>query len=418
MITAFSTALSALQGDGTAIDIIGNNLANLNTTGYKSSTAEFQDLMAQTMGFTQNSAQVGLGIGSVGSLRQFTQGNISTTNGPTDAAIQGNGFFVVKNSSNQTLYTRAGNFQVDSTGNLITATGEKVQGWSAVGGTINPNGAIGNITVPLSGTVPAVQTTTMSLNMNLNSESPITGTGSVFSAPIQVYDSQGSAHTLTATFTKTAANSWSYTVTAPAADASSGGTTTPLTSGTLTFDAKGNITSPAATTDPQVINFTGLTDGASDMTINWNLFDSSGNSTITQLAQTTGVSATNQNGFAAGQVSGVGIQNGGLIVANYTNGQQVTVAQLALATITNPQTMTAVGNNELQASPTTAQAAIGVANSAGRGQILGGSLESSTVDMAAQFTELLTMERGYQAASRIITTSDQLLQETVNLIHA
>jgi flagellar hook protein FlgE len=257
----------------------------------------------------------------------------------------------------------------------------------------------------------------MSVDVNLNSQASTTGSDSTFSTPIQVFDSLGNSHDLTVTYTHTAVGSWSYAVTIPTADATSGGTTTPLASGTLTFDANGNVSSPAATTDPQVVKVTGLSDGAADMSINWNLFNN-GTSTITQLAQAAGVSATKQNGYAAGQVSGVGIQNGGVIVATYTNGQQATVGQLALATITNPESLVAVGNNELEASSTTSQAAIGTANSAGRGQIVGGALESSTVDMASQFTELLTMERGYQAASRVITTSDQLLQETVNLIHA
>jgi flagellar hook protein FlgE len=426
MFTAFSTALSALQGDGTAIDIIGNNLANLNTTGYKSTDAQFSDLMAETMGWTSNPTQVGLGVGQVGSLTQYTQGTIQTTNGPTDAAIQGNGFFVVKNASNQTLYTRAGDFQVDANGNLVTATGEKVQGWSAVNGTVNPNSAIGNITVPLGGTVAANPTSTMSINANLDATPFNATTPATFSAPVQVFDSLGNSHNLTVTFTQTATSAWGYTVTIPAADASSGGTTTPLATGSLTFDANGNITNsgtpvPPSTTPPpvvQAISITGLTDGAAPLNINWNLTDSSGNSAITQVAQPSGVSATTQNGYAAGQISSVAFQNGGTIVASYTNGQQATVGQLALATITNPQSLLSVGNNELQATSTTAQPAIGTANSSGRGQIVAGSLESSTVDMATQFTDLLTMERSYQAASRVITTSDQLLQETVNLIHS
>jgi flagellar hook protein FlgE len=247
--------------------------------------------------------------------------------------------------------------------------------------------------------------------VNLNASAAVGSTDGTFSAPIQVYDSLGTAHTLTVTCTKTAANSWDYTVTMPAADTSGSAT---LATGTLAFDATGKLTSP---TSPIALTATGLTDGASDMNLNWNLSDSSGNSLLTQFAQTSSESTPTQDGNAAGQVSSVGMQNGGLIVATYSNGQQVTLGQLALASISNPSSLLQVGNNNLQASATTAQVAVGAAGTGGRGQIVGGALESSTTDMATEFTNLLTYERSYQAASRVITTSDQLLQETVNLIH-
>lgn len=422
MFTAFDTALSALQADSSAINVIGNNLANLNTTGYKSVDVEFSDLMAQTMGSSANPAQIGLGVAPINTNREFTQGTLQTTNNPLDAAISGNGFFVVKNANNQALYTRAGSFQVDANGNLVTPTGEKVQGWNAVGGTLNPNGAIGNLTVPLGATIAAKPTGTMSMSVNLSSSSPIAtnpptaGDGSSFSAPIQVVDSLGTSHTLTVTYTKTAANAWSYSVTIPPADTGATGTTpVQVGSGNLTFNSDGTLATPAK--DPQTIAIKGLADKAADMSINWNLYDSSGKASVTQFDQASGVSTTTQDGTAAGQISGVTIQNGGLLVATYTNGQQSTIGQLAVASITDPESLVAVGNNDLQASAATAQPSIGTANAAGRGQVLGGTVENSTVDMASQFTNLLTVERSYQASSRVITTSDQLLQETVNLIH-
>jgi flagellar hook protein FlgE len=416
MFTALSTALSALSADAAAIDVTGNNLANLNTPGYKSSEVQFHDLISQWLGVGFNSGQIGLGIGQIGTSRNFVQGAIQNTNGPTDAAIEGNGFFVVKDGNNQTLYTRAGNFQVDPSGNLVTATGEYVQGWSAVNGVVNPNSTIGNISVPLGAMIPATATTTMSVNVNLDSRVATTDSGAVVTAPIQVYDAQGASHTVTITFTKTDTGKWSYAVSVPATDLKSGGDTK-LASGTLTFDGSGNLTSPASTDPPVSIKIAGLADGASDMTINWSLFGADGSSAITQLAQSSGTSGTTQNGAAAGQITGVGIQDDGIIVASYSNGKKATVGQLAMASILNPGSLLAVGNNNLQASASTAPPAIGAAGSGGRGQIVGGALESSTADMATEFTNLLTFERSYQAASRVITTSDQLLQETVNLIH-
>jgi len=411
MNSAFSTALSGLSSDGAAIDVIGNDLANLNTTGYKASEVHFSEVIAEQLGVS--GSQLGLGVSPVNSFANYTQGSIQTTNGSTDAAIQGDGFFIVKNPNNQDVYTRDGSFQVNSSGVLVTQAGDPVQGWSSASGNVSTNSAIGNISVPLSATVPSTATTKMSLELNLDATS---ATGATFSAPIQVYDSQGQSHTLTAAFTKTAVNSWTYALTIPAADLTAGGTTT-VASGTMTFDANGNLTSPVIAADPQVVPITGLADGASDMTINWNLYDpSSGTPTITQLAETSGLSGTTQNGFAAGEITKVGLQDGGILVADYSNGQTVNVGQLALASITNPSSLLVVGNNYLQPSAATGAPIVGTAGSGPRGQIIAGALESSTVDIAQEFTSLLTFQRSYQANSRVITTADSLTQETLNLI--
>lgn len=410
--SAFSTALSALNAESTAINVVGNNLANLNTTGFKASTVDFSDLMAQQLGTGTGNGQVGQGVGQVMAIQDFSQGSITTTDGALDAALQGNGFFVVKDSSNNQLYTRDGSFQLDSSGELKTATGQAVQGWTATNGVVNTNNPVGNIIIPTGSVIAPTATTTMSMNVNLNSATATNGT---YSTSMQVYDSQGTAHTLTVTYTETAPNTWGYAVTIPSTDLTTGGSTT-VASGSLTFDSSGNLTSPAAG-NPIAIAVSGLADGAADMNINWNLYNNSNSPQITQYAEASAMSDPVQNGAAAGQVSQVSIQNGGLIVAEYTNGQQMTIGQLAVAAIANPTSLVQVGNNNLQASATTAQAAIGAAGTGGNGTIEGGALESSNTDMAAEFTKLLTFERSYQAASRVITTSDTLAQETVNLIH-
>jgi flagellar hook protein FlgE len=413
--TAFSSALSALNADSTAIDVVGNNLANLNTTGFKSSSVDFSDMMSEQLGAGSGNGQVGMGVNQVDAVQNFTQGTVTSTGGALDAAIQGNGFFVVKDANNNQLYTRDGSFQLDANGNLLTATGQNVQGWTATNGVVDTNGAVGNLSVPVESVMAPTATTNMSMSVNLDNSTAVNGT---FSAPIQVYDSQGTAHTLTVTYTETSANNWSYAVTVPSADLTAGGTTpTSVATGTLTFDSNGNLTSPDAKT-PGAIAVTGLADGAADMNINLNFYNSAGTPQITQYAQASGMSSPTQDGNAAGQISTVSIQNGGMVVANYTNGQQVTLGELAVASITNPTSMVQVGDNNLQASAATAQPAIGAANSGGRGQIEGASLESSTTDMASEFTHLLTYERSYQAASRVITTSDTLAQETVNLVHS
>jgi flagellar hook protein FlgE len=257
----------------------------------------------------------------------------------------------------------------------------------------------------------------MSLAVNLNSQSAV---GASFSAPIQVIDSQGTTHTMTVDCTKSDTNTWTYNVTIPAADLQTGGNTT-LASGTMTFDANGNLEPPAGTAAgavpaPQAIAVTGLADGAANMNIAWSQFGSTGNSLITQNSQTSAVGTAKQNGTAVGAVTGISLQNGGMLVANYSNGQQVTVGQVALASIPNPQSLSSVGDNNLQTSASTGTISVCAANSGGVGQIVSGSLESSTVNMATEFTNLLTYQNSYQAASKVITTTDQLMQQTIALI--
>jgi flagellar hook protein FlgE len=258
----------------------------------------------------------------------------------------------------------------------------------------------------------------MSATVNLDSSATVGGTDGTYSAPIQVVDAQGGTHTLTVTFTKSSSgsNQWDYAITIPDADLTTPSGGTPLASGTLAFDGTGKLTAPASTDPAIAVKVAGLADGASDMTINWNLYDSNGNGLVTQFAQTSGVSATSQDGFQAGQISKVSISNGGLLVATYSNGQSATVGQIALASIENPASMLSVGNNNLQPTVDTSAPAIGAAGSGGRGQILGQSLEASTVDIATEFANLMAFQQSYQANSRVITTADQMTQDLIGLI--
>jgi len=413
MFTAFSTALSALSANSTAIDIVGNNLANLNTTGFKASTVNFYDLMSQHIGVSSVSSEVGMGVAGAQSVRQFTQGNIQQTTGAFDAAIQGDGFFMVRDQNNQMLYTRAGNFTLDASGHLMTGTGQSVQGWSATGGVVSPGGPVGDIILPINGLIPGSATTTMSVAVNLNAGAASDKT-SAYSTPVQVVDAQGGTHTLTIAFTKTAANKWTYNVTIPNSDLKTAAAA-PLATGTLTFDGTGQLTSPAATDAPIAVKITGLANGASDMTVNWTPFSGT-TGLLTQFKQDSSVSATSQDGATAGQITKVSMSNGGVIVAQYSNGKQAVVAQLALAAIQNPSSLTAVGNNNLKATTETSDAAIGAAGSGGRGDIMAGALEGSTVDIATEFTQLITLQRSYQAASKVITTTDQVMQDLIGLI--
>jgi flagellar hook protein FlgE len=414
MGNTFSVALTGLNADKTALDVVGNNLANLNTVGFKDVSTQFTDLIAQAIG--QGTSQVGEGVSAPLTERQFLQGSIQLTSGAFDAAIQGNGFFVVRNTAGSTLYTRAGNFQLAADGTLLSATGDKVQGWSAVNGVLNTTGAVGNIVVPTNALVTPSASTQFTLNANLNSDAVVGDPTGTFSSPIQVVDSLGSTHTLTVTYTKTGPNAWSFNVTIPGQDLSSGKTGVPssVAKGNLTFNAQGQLTAPAPPA-PVAVAITGLADGAADLNVNWNLY-SNGAGNITQFASASALSASTQDGVAAAQLTRVGLDTNGQVIAHYSNGSSLVVAQVALAGISNPDTMVAVGNNNFQVSATTATPVVGVAGTGPRGTIQGGALESSTVDIAQEFTNLIVYQRAYQANSRVISTSDQILQDLISLI--
>ncbi|MGA2149348.1 MAG: flagellar hook protein FlgE [Bryobacteraceae bacterium] len=420
MFPAFTAALSALTADTAALDVTGNNLANLDTTGFKATQVSFADMMAESLGGVAEGSQVGEGVLPISTETNYTQGAITSTAVSTDAAIEGNGFFVLNNAANQTLYTRDGSFQTNASGYLVDANGNYVQGWLANGGLVTASGPTSAIQVATDSTSAATATANLSLNVNLDATS--SGTANTFNAPIQVYDSLGNAQMLTVSFTQdtTTANTWDYTVTIPNSALTGGGapgTTTSVTTGTLTFSSSGKLTDPAAGS-PITLSVTGLADGAADLSVNWNLYNTVGTPQITQYAAASAVNSTSQDGFAAGELTGMTIGAGGTVSASYSNGQNVVVAQLALASIANPNTLNQVGNNDLQVSGATAAPVLGVAGSGSLGKIEGESLESSTVDMATEFTNLLAYQNSYQAASKVITISDQLMQDTANLIRS
>jgi flagellar hook protein FlgE len=409
MLTSFSTALSALDAATTAINVVGSNLANLNTAGYKDSTVSFYDLMSQSLG---NGSQVGVGVGAPIAQANFTQGAIQANGAPLDGAIQGGGFFVVTTPGGLTQYTRDGTFQVDAAGNLTTPTGELVQGWSLASGVLNTNVPVGNLTVPVGSLTAPLATTTTSVNLNLDAAASAGPPAATFSTEVQVFDSLGTAHDVTFTFTKTSTpNQWNYSMSFPDGDLTAPGT--PLT-GTVTFDSSGNLTSPAPADAPLTLAATGLTDGAADMNITWNFYDN-GAPDITQYAQPSATSAQTQNGSASASLASVSLANGGQLLAQYSDGTQVVVGQVAMATIGNPQSLTSVGDNDYEVSANTAVPSIGMPGTGGRGAILGASIESSTVDIATEFTNLIVFQRAYEASAKVITTSDQMSQDTIAL---
>ena len=408
-MSSFAIALSGLTADSAALDVVGNNLANLNTTGYKNNNVSFYDLLQQSV--AGGSTQIGGGVSAPQTERIFNQGSIQLTGGSYDAAIKGNGFFVVQDPSGNTLYTRAGNFNLDAKGNLITATGQFVQGWSAQNGVVNTSGATGNITIPSNALQTPSATQNFSLTVNLDAAGVVGQSSGSFSTPIQVVDSLGVEHTLTVNFTEAAPGNWNYEVDIPGADVGTPGAPSPVTTGSLTFDSNGNLTSPAAPAQVP-ITITGLADGATDMNINWNLATQNGTGTplITQYSAASAVSASSQDGVAASQVTQVSIANGGAITAQFSNGNQEVIGQLALASVSNPDSLIGVGENNYEAGANTATPVVGVPNTGTLGTVEGGALEASTVDIATEFTNLIVYQNSYQANSKVILTLDQLTQ--------
>ncbi len=416
MFTSFSTALSALNATSTAIDVVGNNLANMNSTGFKASEMSFSDLVTQSLGAGLGTTQVGFGTATPITMRNFSQGAIQTTGGVLDGAISGQGFYVVQDPiSGNTEYTRAGSFQTDAAGYLVTANGDYVQGWNADStGQMDTNQPVSNIVIPVGSLEAPIATSVVNDELNLKSTASPDDT-STFSSPITIYDSLGTSHVLTLSFTKTADNSWTYTATLPEGDLSDP-TTAQVATGSLVFQSDGTLdltqtTTPVQFTLPQFSD--GATPGA---TVTWSLTNSNGAGSITQYDQPSASSSKTQDGQGASQLVNVGLGNGGTILAQYSDGQQITVGQVALASVRNPGSMVAVGNNNFMLSGASAAPNIGVPGTGGRGTIQGGAIEASNVDIATEFTNLIVYQRGYEANGKVVSTANQLSQDTISLI--
>ncbi|WP_158791926.1 flagellar hook protein FlgE [Granulicella sp. L60] len=407
----FSIALSGLDADSVALNTIGNNLANLNTTAFKGQTTSFEDLFYQQIGQSGSgdAIQVGAGTQVSGTSTDFSEGTILPDANPnsSDMALQGNGFFVVQQGGVQSL-TRAGNFELSSNGDLITQDGQQVMGYAAVNGVVNQNTSLAPITIPVGVNEGAQATQNFSVTANLNSNATV---GTAFSSPVQVYDSLGQSHQATVNYTKTGTNTWSYSVTLPAGDAT--GTPTNNT-GTLTFDSSGNLVSPTGSVSN--ITFPGLADGASDLSFNWNLNGSSGSPTVTQLASASTNTAAPQDGFTSGVYQSFTVDPSGVITAQFSNGRTSTIGQVAVATVANTAGLTASGGNNFNTTAASGQATIGVAGAGGRGTIDDGALEQSNVNISTEFSNLIVAQRAFEANSKTVTTFDTVSQDVLAMV--
>lgn len=407
---SFSIPLSGLTANSQALSAISNNLANLNTVGYKETNTQFRDLFYQQIGTSGSGAPVQLGAGVTVSSNNslFTQGSVSSTGIDTNVAIQGNGFFVTQKNGLQE-FTRAGDFTLDQNGVLLADDGGEVMGYTATNGVVNINAPVGPITLASGQTTPANPTGNIQLGMNLDSNAAV---GDTFTASSPIIDSLGSSHVLTFTFTKTAANTWSYNITIPAADVGATGAPVSVKSGSLSFNGNGQLTSPAANVTG--INITGFADGASNLTFNWTGFTPPTPS-ITQLAAASAVANSTQDGFPAGSLLHFTVDQNGVIEGTFSNGQSRAIGQIAIASFANDVGLQQIGGNSFVATLASGTANIGAANQGGRGSLVGGALELSNVDIATQFAQLITAQRGYEANAKTVTTFDQVTQDTINI---
>lgn len=408
-MSSFSIPLTGLEASSTALNTIANNLSNMNTTAFKSQNVTFSDLFYQQIGDTGagNPLQVGAGTQVASTETSFMQGSINETGNATDVALNGQGFFVVENGGT-TEYTRDGNFTLSADGSLTTQGGQQVLGYPVINGAVDTNAPLAAIQIPVGQVEQPAATTTMSMTANLDATSAV---GTQVPAQITIYDSLGVAHVATIDFTNQGGGAWNYAISLPAGDATGGANLT----GALQFDANGNLTAPAANVPG--ISFTGLSDGANDLTLSWDLYGANNKATVTQVASASAVSATNQNGYASGEYSGFTIDSSGVVSAEFSNGQTTAVGQLALASITNQQGLTITAGNNYQTTLASGAASVGVAGAAGLGTIQDEALEESNVDISTQFSDLIVQQQAFDASSKAITTFDTISQDTLNMIH-
>lgn len=386
MLRSLYSGISGLRSHQTMLDVTGNNIANVNTTGFKASATQFQDTLSQltkgagapqeALGGT-NPAQVGLGVQVAGVITNFSQGSAQATGRATDMMISGDGFFITRQGG-ETLYTRAGAFTPDAEGRLVTPDGSFVQGWPAVNGVVQEGGAIGDLRTTRGAVSPAEATTTARVSGNLPSDAaqPIT-------VVEEAYDANGATRQLELTFTRAGAG---WNVSGRDSNGAVGNTTLTMTNGKA---AAGSA----------------ITVGGVAVDL----------SAVTGYAELKTVSISERNGRTAGTLESFSVGADGTLIGAFSNGGRQPLGRVALAGFVNPAGLEKAGGSAYRATANSGNGEIGAAGTNGLGPLDGGTLEMSNVDLSQEFTNLIVAQRGFQANARIITTSDEVLQELANL---
>jgi flagellar hook protein FlgE len=409
----FAVPLSGLTASQAQLQSISNNLANVDTDGYKDQTVSFADLFAQSgiNNGANDPLQTGQGVEVSATDTNYSDGTVSSTGIPSNMALSGNGFFVVQQSNGQVAYTRSGDFTTDSTGQLIAPNGALVMGYPAVNGVVNTSAPLQPLQIATGATVPATATSQFTATTNLDSSAAV---GATYTGSIGVVDSLGAQHTLSITYTKTAANAWSYAITVPTAD--TGAAIPTIATGNLTFDSSGQLTAPTGSIPG--IAIPSFTDGAAPMNLTWNLTDASGNGLMTQTDLASSTTTTTQNGTASASLDSYTITANGTIEGTFSSGATQAMGQVGIATVANTQGLAQLGQNLFQVTGGSGNANIGVAGTGGRGTITGGSVEGSNVDEAAEFSNMIVAQQAYEANAKSVTTFDQVEQATLQMLSA
>jgi flagellar hook protein FlgE len=407
MIRSLRIGVTGLKSHQTRMDVVGNNIANVNTIGFKRSRTTFNELLGQQLlgssrtagGRSINASFIGFGAGT-GSIDQtWSQGALESTGILTDLALTGDGFFLARNSQGRQLLTRAGNFYMADDGAFVTRQNYNVQGYS-----IDTDGQVDtrqlqDVKIDWTAQSAPQYTENVEASGNLSAAAAV---GDEVTLSTFLYDEQGSTHSALITLTKTGANAWDYAI------SYNGTATTPpfaTVNGALTFDVNGQLTAPPPTI--------ALTWDAAYVTgspaVNIDL------SSLTQYASSSTAVVRDQDGRGPGQLAGYAIDPTGILSLNFTNGESMALYQLALGSVNNPNALENLGNNFYGVTNDSGELLVGRSGNEFSSEIATGQLEMSNVDLATEFTDMIVAQRGYQASARVITTSDELLQEVVSL---
>jgi flagellar hook protein FlgE len=463
MLRSMYSGVSGLRGYQTMIDVVGNNIANVNTIGFKGGQTVFQDLLSQTLqgaglpaqGGGTNPAQIGLGMRLAGTTTNFGQGGLQNTGRPTDLSIQGDGFFIVRRGGDQ-FYTRAGSFTLDGNGRLSSPQGTLVQGWTAdAQGVVNTNGPVDDINMPVGALINPQVTRNITVGGNLPSNA---ADGTIISTTITIYDDNGAAKSLAMSFMRdfggdtpaapalATEQRWnlmlqsdvdplhpgmedlipgasvieldfdqatgliSVAPTFVAHASIDGSTLTSVTFNPADFVIGDPYNAPAqlpATTAGLSLGTFSATD---QITLNF-----AGSTPLTQFSAVNSLSATSQDGSAPGALQTFTISTDGTITGVFSNGRTQNIAQIALANFANPAGLEKLEGSMYRPTANSGLATFGIAGLAGRGTLAGGTLEMSNVDLAQEFTNLIVAQRGFQASTKVITASDEILSDLVNI---
>jgi flagellar hook protein FlgE len=427
ILRSLNTGATGLRSHSEAIDVVGDNIANVNTIGFKRSRANFQDLLGRSIAGGSSLPVAGAGS-KLGNIQQmWAQGALLTTDAPTDLALSGDGFFIARGRSNGAegnFYTRAGQFTLDNDGFMQNPAGLKLQGYG-VDADFNVLGTVGDIRIN-PGTIPATATGQVTIGANLDSDStaltfdPLNPAAtSNFSTSVTVYDSLGGAHSTTVYFVKTAVpGAWDWHAMVDGGEITGGTAGVPFegANGSLTFTTDGELDTEV--TAASSWDFLGATPA---QVIGFDFGDSittdggTGLAGTTQFASASNTTALTQDGFASGSVASINISQDGLITGSFTNGQRRTLGQVAVAEFTNVDGLLRAGEGLWVESRDSGEALVGGAGTGSRGAVLSGTLEQANVDIGREFVDLIAFQRGFQANSKIITTADEMYQELVNI---